>query len=290
MTHRDSPLRDLERPARRAASHPWIEKLARIGYAAKGIVYFVVGLLAARAAFTTGGKTTDASGALATILYRPFGKFLLFLVAIGLFGYVLHCIVQTVFDPERSSGGKNARRLARRLGYGFSALVYSGLGLTAVKLIAGSGDTGGDTTRDWTARAMAQPFGRWLVGFAGLVVIGVGISYLYSAYKAKFQRHLKQHRMGEAERRWAKGLGRFGIAARGFVFAIIGVFLCFAALHADPNEARGSGETLAVLGARPFGPWILGTVASGFIAYSIYCAIEARYRRIVPPRSNGTGS
>jgi hypothetical protein len=71
------PFSDLQQPARQAAAQPWVEQLARCGYAAKGFVYLIVGLLAAQAAFTTGGKTTDTSGALETIVSQPFGKFLL---------------------------------------------------------------------------------------------------------------------------------------------------------------------------------------------------------------------
>ncbi|MBD1850061.1 DUF1206 domain-containing protein [Leptolyngbya sp. FACHB-711] len=283
MARHNSPLSNLEQPARRAASHPWIEKLARLGFAAKGIVYFVVGLLAAQAAFGTGGKTTDSSGALSTIVTQPFGKFLLALVTIGLIGYALWRLVQTIFDPEHAGEPTKAKQIAQRIGYGLSALTYSGLALTAIKLIMGNPTSGGDSTQDWTARFMAQPFGRWLVGLAGLVVIGVGLAYLYEAFIAKFQRHFNLNLMSESERQWTKRLGQFGIAARGIVFGIIGLFLTLAALRQNANEARGLGGALAALAAQPFGPWLLGIVALGFIAYSIYSLIEARYRQIRHP-------
>lgn len=280
MSRPNTPLQDLERPARTAASHPWMEKLARWGYAAKGMVYFIIGLLAAQAASTTGGKTIDSQGALGELLKQPFGKFLLGAIAVGLFGYVLWCLVQTLFDPEHSREKKSLMSLLRRVGYALSAVGYAGLALTAVKLLAGQGNTGGDSTKDWTARFMSQPFGQWLVGLAGLAVIGVAISYFYDAYKAGFQKHLQLHQMSRSQQKWAKNLGRFGIAARGVVFGIIGAFLGLAALRADPNQARGVSGTLATLAGPPSGPWILGVVALGLIAYSIYCLIEARYRYI----------
>ena len=284
MTRRNSPLSDMQRPARQAASHPWMEKLARFGYAAKGVVYFTIGLLAAQAAFSIGGRTTDQSGALATILNQPFGKFLLVLIAIGLIGYAIWRAVQAIFDPEHSSTKTNAKQSVQRIGYAFSAIAYGGLALTAAKLIMGNGGSSGNATQDWTSRFMAQPFGRWLVGLAGLVVIGVGIAYLYQAYKAKFQRHFKRHQMTLGEQKWAKWLGQFGIAARGIVFGIIGLFLVLAALRANASEARGLGGALAALAQQPFGPWLLGIVALGFIAYSIYSLIEARYRHIAQPQ------
>ncbi|WP_088888829.1 DUF1206 domain-containing protein [Leptolyngbya ohadii] len=283
MPRQNTPLSNIQQPARRAASHPWVEKLARFGFAAKGIVYFIVGLLAAQAALGTGGQTTDTSGALTTIVNQPFGKFLLALVTIGLIGYALWRFVQAIFDPEHQGARTEAKHIAQRIGYGLSAIAYSGLALTAIKLILGNPSNGGDSTRDWTARFMGQPFGRWLVGLAGLAVIGVGLSYLYQAYKAKFQRHFNLQLMSEGERRWTKRLGQFGIAARGVVFSIIGLFLMLAALNENANEARGLGGALAALAAQPFGPWLLGIVALGLIAYSIYSLIEARYRQIQQP-------
>lgn len=284
MNRRNSPFPELQRPAQQAASHPWVEKLARFGFAAKGVVYFVVGLLAAQAAFTTGGRTTDTSGALTTIVNQPFGKFLLVLVTIGLVGYALWRVIQTIFDPEHANEAPNAKQVVQRIGYGFSAIAYTGLAFTAINLIRGTGsNNSGDATQHWTARLMAQPFGQWLVGLGGLVVIAVGLSYLYQAYQAKFQRHFKHHQMSETERRWAKRLGQFGIAARGIVFGLIGIFLVIAAFRANASEARGFGGALDALAEQPFGPWLLGFVAFGLIAYSIYSLIEAHYRRIIQP-------
>lgn len=281
MTRRNSRLPDVQQPVRQAAAHPWVEQLARFGYAAKGVVYFVVGLLAAQAALGTGGQITDTSGALQTIVTQPFGKFLLTLVTIGLIGYVIWRIVQTILDPEHSGESTDAKQIVQRIGYALSGFAYAGLALTAIKLILGSGSSGGDATQDWTARFMAQPFGQWLVGLGGLATIAVGLSYLYQAYKAKFQKHFRLSQMSEQERTWAKRLGQFGIAARGIVVSVIGFFLVQAALQSNASEARGLGGALASLAQQPFGSWILALVALGLIAYSIYSLIEARYRQII---------
>ncbi|MBD3884068.1 DUF1206 domain-containing protein [Phormidium tenue FACHB-886] len=271
---------DLQQPARQVSAHPGFERLARLGYAAKGIVYFVVGLLAAQAAIGAGGKTTDTSGALQEIVVQPFGKFLLGLVAIGMVGYALWRAVQAILDPEHR-GKPDAKRLVQRIGYAFSAIAYSGLAVTAVKLILGSNASGGDATQDWTARVLAQPFGQWLVGLAGAIVLGVGISFLYQAYKAEFQREFMLSQMSRAEQNLAKRSGQFGIAARGVVFVIIGIFLILAALRSDASEVRGLGGALAALAQQPYGPWLLGIVALGLISYSLYSLVQARYRQII---------
>ncbi|MEG3977539.1 DUF1206 domain-containing protein [Microcoleus sp. herbarium8] len=281
MTRRNSPTDSIKEPVRRASSQPWFERLARLGYAAKGLVYFIVGFLAAQAAFGSGGKTTDTKGALATIVSQPFGKFLLFLVTIGIVGYVLLRIAQTVLDPEHAGEKMDAKRIATRIGYAFSGLAYAGLAVTAVKLMLGSGGSSGKSTQDWTAWFLSQPFGQWLVGLGGAVTIGIGFSYIYKAFKGKFRHNFKLHQMSHNEQTWAVRLGRLGIAARGVVFSIIGVFLIQAAKQSDASEAKGFGEALASLEQQPFGPWILGLVALGLISYGIYSVVEARYRQIL---------
>lgn len=282
MTRQNSPTDNITEPVRRASSHPWFERLARLGYAAKGLVYFIIGCLAAQAAFGSGGKTTDTKGALATIVSQPFGKFLLFLVTIGIIGYVLLRIVQIVLDPEHAGEKMDAKRIATRVGYAFSGLAYAGLAVTAVKLIIGSGGgSSGNSTQDWTALFLSQPFGQWLVGLGGAITIGVGFSYLYKAFKGKFRQQFKLTQMSNNEQTWAVRLGRLGIAARGIVFTIIGFFLIQAAKQSDASQAKGFGEVLASLEQHPSGPWILGLVALGLISYGIYSLVQARYRQIL---------
>ena len=118
-------------------------------------------------------------------------------------------------------------------------------------------------------------------GLAGSIVIGVGFSYLYEAYKAKFRRRFKLDEMSQNELTWATRLGRFGIAARGIVFVIIGLFFIQAARLSDASQTKGLGEVLTILAQQPFSPVILGIVPLGLIAYGIYSVIEARYRKIL---------
>ncbi len=69
-------------------------------------------------------------------------------------------------------------------------------------------------------------------------------------------------------------------AARGVVFGVIGVFLVQAALQTDSDEARCLGGALETLVRQPFGPYIIGAVALGLVAYSVSMFVMARYRRI----------
>jgi hypothetical protein len=252
----------------------WIEKLARLGFAAKGVVYALVGVLATMAAFGVGGKTTDSSGALQTIATQPFGQFLLFLIAIGLMGYVLWRFTQAVQNPENKG-------IPSRIGSVISAAIYGGLAFKAAALTIGSSaSNSGNSEQDWTRLLLQQPFGQWLVAVVGAIIIGFGFYQFYQAYRAKFRQQLNLSELNQKQQRLIVGISRLGIAARGVVFTIIGFFLIQAARQFNPNQVRGLDGVLQSLAQQPFGKFILAVVALGLVAYGIYMLVQAKYSRI----------
>jgi hypothetical protein len=128
---------------------------------------------------------------------------------------------------------------------------------------------------------LALPLGRWLVAAAGLGVLAFAAYQFYKAFTAKFSEKLRKGEMSEASLTLATRAGQVGLAARGVVFGIVGVFLIQAALNASASEARGLSGALLALERQPYGPWVLGVVALGLVTYGIYMFVEARYRRIV---------
>ncbi|MGB3637205.1 MAG: DUF1206 domain-containing protein [Rivularia sp. (in: cyanobacteria)] len=269
--------------AQQISDHPaaWIEGLARFGYASKGAVYFLVGLLAVKAAFGSGGKTTDTEGALKTIVQQPFGQILLGLVAFGLISYAMWRFVEAINDPENK--GKDIKGIVTRLTYVANGLTYAALAWTAVQIVMGSASSDdGDAKQDWTARLLNQPFGQWLVGTIGAAVIAFGCYYLYRAFSAKFRRKLYLSELSNTGREWVIAICRFGLAARSIVFFLIGWFFIEAAYMAQASQVGGLNEALETLAAQPYGPWLLAIVALGLIAYGVYCVVQARYRRLDP--------
>ena len=275
-----APAREAGAHARQAARSDTMEKLARAGYAVKGVLYGLVGVLALQTALGEGGETTDTQGAIRAVAGSSFGTILLGLIAVGLVGYALWRFVQATLDPEHE--GSDAEGVAKRLGYVGSGVVYAGLALFAVRLLLGEGGGSGGAA-SWTAKLMCQPFGVWLVGLAGVLGVGIGGYQLYKAWKVEFRDELKMGELRGDSARWAIGVSRFGIAARGGVFALVGVFLIVAAVQADPQEARGIDGVLDTLRSQPYGPYLLGLAALGLVAYGVYCFVNARYRRIPAP-------
>jgi uncharacterized membrane protein YidH (DUF202 family) len=263
------------------AARPWIERLARYGYAAKGVVYVLVGSLAALGAFKEDEGPTDSRGALTQVVYQPYGRVMLCVVAVGLAGYALWRVTQALRDTEEK--GTSWKGLAVRAGYACIGVVYGGLGYSTVRLILGHGAGKGsdETTKGWTAFALSFPLGRWLVALVGLGVVGFGLWQCYKAFTAKFRHKWKRHEMSEHARTLAMRAGQVGLVARGIVFGIIGLFLIQAAWRARAEEARGLGGALRALEQQPYGPYVLGAVALGLVAYGLYMFVEARYRRMI---------
>ena len=268
--------------ARRKAS-PFVEKFARFGYAAKGVVYVVVGVLAAMTAFGTGGDTTGSRGALESIYHQPFGRILLGLVAFGLAGYSLWQFIRAIEDPENE--GSDGKAIGKRIGFFISGVVHFALVWYAIGIITGAagGGSGDDEgARSWSATAMSYPMGRWIVFLIGAGLACYGIYQLVKAFKSELGKRLHLGQLEPHTYRVVVAISRFGLAARGVVFGIIGGFLGMAAYHHNPNEARGVAGALDTLERQPYGPWLLGAVAIGLIAYGIYEFVKARYRQINP--------
>src|SRR5680860_1479472 len=76
--------------AEQAGDSRSLEVLARVGLVAYGVVYLLIGWLAVQLAWGVGAsKSADPSGAMRTLADQPLGKFLLWLVAVGLVALAL---------------------------------------------------------------------------------------------------------------------------------------------------------------------------------------------------------
>ena len=269
-----NPLTQAARSVR--AARPWVEPLARFGYAARGVVYLLVGMLAVQTAIGARRHASDTHGALRYVAEKsiPF----LWRLAVGLLGYALWRVVQGVLDAEGK--GSDPKGLAKRAAMVGSGLVYGGLALAAVRLARGARDTGGHATQEWTARLMSMPAGRWLVAAVGIGVLIGGLMQIRRGWLGKLSDVLLP-KITAAQQRLAVRSGRLGLIARGVVFVLTGGFLIQAARHFNSQEAVGLAGALEALARQPYGAWLLGLTAVGLIAFGVYSLLLARYRRIV---------
>jgi hypothetical protein len=251
------------------AANPTLELLERLGYAVRGALYTVMGFLALKIALATpGGKATDLSGSLVWLIGNPLGKVVLVVTIIGLLAYAIWGLVRAIYDPLHR--GRDAKGIMARLGFVTSAVSYLAIALFALHILAGQGAASGDSTQKTVSTLLTNPLGGAVTVVLGVVAIGIGIGQFIEAYRATFAQDLKAGEMSSSERDIAIGLGRFGMAARGVTFLVIGWFLIQAGLHHAPSQAQGFGGAFLFLLAQPYGRWLLGIVALGFIALGLH--------------------
>src|SRR5689334_2765087 len=168
-----------------------IERLARLGYASIGVVYMIVGVLAATAGLGKGGTPRGQQSAFVVILHQPFGRIALGVIAFGLIGYVLWRLVSAATDSEHR--GNDAKGLALRTASAGRGLIYAGITIEVIRLMMhkSSGGAGGDQkAKHWTARLMDETLGPWLIAAIGLGIVAYGAYQLYAAWDAKLSKRL----------------------------------------------------------------------------------------------------
>ncbi|QAY75759.1 DUF1206 domain-containing protein [Sphingosinicella sp. BN140058] len=250
-------------------SVPRLEALARIGFAARGVMYVLIGILAL---FT--GRSEDGAGALEQ-LNSGFGRLLLGVMAVGFLGYGLWRVSDAIYDSE--GNGSGAKGIAVRAGGAASGIIHLGLCVLAASMTAGTRQgSGGDSTRQGAAATLDLPGGEMLLLIAGIALLATGAIQLSKAWRADFLRNLDSE---AASRLQIKRLGQAGFTARGIVFLVMGWFLIRAGWESRSSEAGGMGQALASLN-----PTIHALVAAGLLLFGLFSFVEARHRRINDPK------
>lgn len=280
--------------AERAANSVWVDRLARLGFAARGVVYGVIGLIALQIARQgdagessgSGGSGGDNSaskdGALREIAERSFGRALLLVLAVGLAGYALWRLSEAAWgkrdeDDERKRTAKRVLSAAKAVVY----LTFLASTLRFVKEGPSAGGAGGDRQEEsWTARILDLPAGQLLVGAVGLGLLAGGAYVIYRGIAQKYEKRLDTADMGPITGRVVDVTGVVGMTARGLVFALAGFVLVKAAVDFDAEEANGIDGTLKLIARQTYGSVLLTVTAIGLLCYGVYSFAEARYRQI----------
>lgn len=241
--------------------------MVRLGHAARGLVYLVLGYLA----LTTAGAAGEGGAAVFDLLQDvPLGTVVLWLMAIGLLAYAAFRLICAIGDLERQ--GTDARGIGKRIGYGASAVAHAVLAHAAFQYASGSssgGSGGGEGTRQAAGTVLELPLGDLVIGLVG---IGFFIGALMQAKSAATARFM--HGIARGAPSAVKPIGQVGHAARAIVFAVIGWSLIRSAWAASESQVKGLGEAIVSLS----GNGILSTiVALGLLFFGVFSFVVARF-------------
>lgn len=253
---------------------------ARLGLAARGGIYLLLGAVALLVGFGRSNSEADQRGALATLAQNAGGKLLLVMLGVGFVAYALWRFSETVFGVagEKNGAGPRVKSLGRGLVYG--SLAYS----TASILAGGAGGgSQADRQQDLTARAMTHAGGRYLVGAAGVGLVVAGLAIAYGGAKRTFDKHLEMSQMSRKTRPLVERLGMVGTISRGVVVGLVGMLVLDAAVTFRPEKARGLDGVLRTLAGAPYGRFLLSLAALGLLAFGCFGFAEARWRRTESP-------
>ncbi|MFI5977518.1 DUF1206 domain-containing protein [Streptomyces sp. NPDC051452] len=255
---------------------------ARAGFAARGLIYVLVSVIALQIAFgdDSGGQQADRGGALGELAGKPFGSVMLWIVGIALAGMALWRLSEAVFGAPGPNGTKLTKRASNAGRFVFYIFVsYSVLSYAAGDRGSGSGSSDRKTD-DVTALILKWPGGQWLVGTAGVVVVIAGLWIAVQAVRKKFRDELRTSAMSRRAQQFTDFFGVTGGAARGIVFAVAGVFALIAAVQHQPGKAKGMDDTLRSFRDLPAGPWLLALIALGLAAFGVFSWCNARWREV----------
>jgi hypothetical protein len=265
----------LERVAGDAA--PFLGRVTRLGFATKGLLTIIVGVLALRHALGHGGRLTGQEGAIRALRDQPFGLAALIVLTVGLAGYAVWMFVSAFVDPQ----GKGTRitGIVERAAFFVTGIGYAALAFGSLSLLMGNGAGSNLDLDDLAASVLTPVFGRWLVGLAGVAVMSAGVLQIRLGLSAGFRHDLRRN-LAPWLRTLAIVSGRIGYMALGVLSLLVGWSLLRVALEYDPSEAGGWDEALGLLARFGEGTWALGAAAAGLILYGVYFVLLVRVRAL----------
>lgn len=257
------------------------DRLAKVGLAARGIVYLIFGIIAwnlARGDRDAGSPSTK--GALGELAGKPFGGVLLGLLAIGLACYAAACAAGAL----RGTGGKRPGEsdTSDRLTDAARAVVNGALAFVAFRVFQDGrkeSESDSDTEKQFTAEVLEWPGGRWLVVVAAVTLAGWGCWQVKKAVTGSFEKGLDLASLSGRAQEGVRWLGRAGYTARGVVFLLVSWFLLQAGLDHEPGDAVGIDGALLRVVRADWGPPLLAAVGVGVFAFGCWSIVEGRYRR-----------
>jgi hypothetical protein len=266
--------------AHEAAGSDALENLARVGLVAYGVVHLLVAWLAVQLAwFDGGGESADQSGAMSTLAESPVGKPLLWVIALGLIALAAWQAAEVLrWRGGWSASGKTRLKALQKSGNALvKTVVYIALAVLAIRFATGSGQSSSQAQQDATAGVLGWPGGQYLVGAAGLILIGSGVWHVKKGITTSFLDQIDTSKASASALRLVTRLGQVGFPGKGIALALVGGLLGYAAITFDPSKATGLDGALRTVLELPLGPYLLTLVSIGIAAFGAFLFVRARY-------------
>lgn len=251
------------------------EKLARFGLFAKSLVYTLISLLSALAAYNINKKTSvDTETTVHYLSNQFFSTIVLIIIVLGLLAYIVLRLYQTFADHKDEVDDSTG--ILERLAYFSSAIIYSLIAFFAVKLIV-TVQSHSNMRRSILGDFLLHEYGKTAISLIAVILIIKGILQIYRAYSASFKEGLKESSMHTTKYEFLVIAGSIGVAARGIVILIIS-YILYKITQIDTEIGEIHSEIWSLL-ENQCGSIFLAIIAIGLLAYAYFVFMQARYTR-----------
>lgn len=270
-------VKAVEKPVVDAAetidSSKQVESLARFGYVVNGVLHALFGITAIGVALGGGSGEIDQSAVLAPLGSSLLGGAVLILMSLGFVILGFWKLVQIVLTKK----ARINRTPAYQVEEGFKAAAYTivGLSLAVLTFSHDSPDASIKASQTIATALLRNPLGVALFWLVGLVLVGVGVNFIYRGATRRFLRSLDTS--DERRNKLMAISGCIGYISKGLVFISLGIVIIIGALTVDPSKESGLDGAFKMFIKLPFGGYVLMAVGVGFIMYAVFSIARARY-------------
>lgn len=281
---------ELTQGTRRVARSRWGDRAARVGLAARGVVFLLLGYLVAQVAAGALGSSSSPRqpaslpGVADALDAQTGGQVLLYALAIGLALYAMFSLIDTILHHNDET--PRSKRWGDRALSAWGFVMYAAFAAYCVSIAASTNRTNESSASDrsqktrLTADVLRWPGGPVWLGLLAAVLIAMAVFLVSRAWRRSFRPRLERDRMSPRAWRLALVLGTVGYLGRAGLFAVVGGCVLAAAIEDRPRYGQGVNGALRVLANSTAGPAFLGLLATALVVYGLYMFIETRYRRV----------
>jgi hypothetical protein len=261
----------------RAGNSRALELSTRVGLAGYGVLHLAIAWLAIQIAIGRSTTEGDQSGAFRLLVAQPFGRILVWVVAIGLVAMAIWQLSEAAVGHLDETGG---RRSLERVVSLSRTVIYAALAWTAYRVVEGAATSAAQQQQHATAGMLGSTGGRFLAGAIGVAVTMVGLVIAGYGLTKGFEKNFVWSQVRRRTRTAAVLAGQVGYAAKGLAYAVVGILLVVAAVSFDPQRSTGLDGALRALAGEPFGVFLLGFVTFGFAVFGVFCFFQSRHRKV----------
>jgi len=260
----------IEKKVNEIATSSWTHSFIRLGHFIRGILYASIGVFALISVLGI-HESMNQVNIITVLSHLPFGYFLIIVFLFGLAGYSLWGFMRAILD--KIDRGSPPISFFKRCGYIFSGVVYASLIIPTYALLVHKHTTttlSFSNVADMAQKIIQFPLGQFLLELVAIIWCIGSLLQIYKAFSSTTADDLNYDTDELKAKRLFVPLSRFAIAARGFTWLIMSVFLFIAAYHADPGQAKSMNDIFNATSLFPLLHIFLGFLAFGFILFGVY--------------------